>query len=205
MSDTKSDEDSELAPLGHAFQKPPRLVRCTIDFSAYKEFKLRPIKDVELPQPDRDDSTNFSDLMMYERMNDDDWRMREGGVLYALAEYGNFFNCIYYYHTHQRTFIKGWTDLFERLQSSGYCKNIIPCMVDVSDTSIQFIMVSPLRYSFLAKGMGAWIETVCSSTIVKPCLPIATESWRNAERNSIISRGQTIISPCFVPHPCYAA
>ena len=123
MSDTRSDENSE--PL---FWKV-RLVHGTIDFSAYKELKLSPIEDVEFPEPDCNETSNFSNLVMYQRMTEDDWRMLEGSILYVLAEYGNFINCISHYNKHQRTCIKD--DLFGGLKSSGYHKNIIPCMVGV--------------------------------------------------------------------------
>jgi hypothetical protein len=61
---------------------------------------------------------------------DGDWRMRQGGVLNAVGEYGDFFNCISNYHKlHSKTTrIPQWDTLFEKLRSSGYRKNIIPCM-----------------------------------------------------------------------------
>lgn len=59
-----------------------------------------------------------------------DWKMREGGVLYTLGEYGDFFNSMMGYHNPaKRTDIAEWDTLFEKLENSGYRKNIIPCMV----------------------------------------------------------------------------
>jgi hypothetical protein len=133
--DADSDIDSDAGSDAGIEDLSPRLVRGTIDFSAYKEFKLRPMEYIELPETEPNGSCNWSSFRTYEGMNNDDWRFREGGVLYALAEYGDFFNCISVYHSHQRTGIQGWNALFEKLQNSGYCKNIVPCMVGVSDLS----------------------------------------------------------------------
>jgi hypothetical protein len=107
-------------------------IRVTICFSAYKEFKLLPIKDVKILDP-TDESIQKSyitELGMYEATIRDDWRIREGGVLGALAEYGDFFDCIAHYHSPQKTTrVYGWDKLFEKLQNSGFRKNIVPCMV----------------------------------------------------------------------------
>ena len=108
---------------------PLRFVRGTIDFSEYTEFKLHPIENVELPETEPDGSANYSALSSYTRANRDGWKMREGRVLYALAEYGDFFNCIMHYHKIGATGVAEWNTLFPMLQNSGYRKNIIPCMV----------------------------------------------------------------------------
>ena len=70
------DEDSD-SDLDSALNKPLRLVRCTIDCSAYTEFKLRPITDVELPEPGPDGSANFRALSSFGLAEEDDWSMRE--------------------------------------------------------------------------------------------------------------------------------
>ena len=124
-SDAGSDADSDNSP---------HLVRGTIDFSAYKEFKLHPIKDVELPEPELDGSANWRSLSRWGMANETDWKLREGGVLYALAEYGKFFNCILQYHTCGKTGVGHWNTLFSTLQTSEYRKNSIPCMVGESNT-----------------------------------------------------------------------
>lgn len=77
------DEDSD-PDLDSALNKPLQLVRCTIDCSAYTEFKLRPITDVELPEPGPDGSANFRALSSFGLAEEDDWRMREGGILYVI-------------------------------------------------------------------------------------------------------------------------
>jgi hypothetical protein len=51
---------------------------CLSDFSPYKEFKLPPIEDVELPEPSYDQPANNMELHIYKMMVTDDWRMQEG-------------------------------------------------------------------------------------------------------------------------------
>jgi hypothetical protein len=105
-------------------------ISATIDFSAYKEYKLQPIKEVELVVPASDGSMDFSERMIYSKMVEDDWRIREGGILYALAEFGEFFSCMSHYHSHwNRIGVAGWDKLFENLLKSSYRKSIVPCMV----------------------------------------------------------------------------
>jgi hypothetical protein len=107
-------------------------INVTICFSAYEEFTLPPIKDVKILDP-TDESVNNSyieELGMYEATIRDDWRIREGGWLRALAEYGDFFDCIADYHSCQKkSRIKYWDWLFVQLQNSEFRKNIVPCMV----------------------------------------------------------------------------
>jgi len=104
--------------------------RVTIDFGAYTEFKLRPIKDVELPDADPGILFGLTDLFSYKLANGDDWKVREGGILYAIGEYGNFFNTISHYHSGPMEALmeESWISLFEKLQNSEYRKNLIPCM-----------------------------------------------------------------------------
>jgi hypothetical protein len=109
------------------------VVHATIDFSAYKEFKLDPIMDVELPAKGTDDLAEF---VMYPMAISEDWRLRQGGVLCALGEYGDFFNCISSYHSRSKTNIAEWDSLFEKLQA-GYHKNIVPCMASVPVVPVQ--------------------------------------------------------------------
>ena len=53
-----------------------KLVHATIDFTAYKDFKLDPVKDVELPA---EGSLDLSEFVLYAMAIDGDWRMRQGG------------------------------------------------------------------------------------------------------------------------------
>jgi hypothetical protein len=111
-------------------------IRVTIDFSSYKEYKLHPIKDVEILDTFNETGdlstfvAVFGELTLYQSTIERDWRVREGGILWALADYNSFFNCITHYHSvHKTTNIRGWDELFEELQNSSYRKNILPCMV----------------------------------------------------------------------------
>jgi hypothetical protein len=121
---SESDADDNIWPL----------VRGTIDFSAYKEFKLHPIKNVELPEVGADGDVSWWGLYaLYEIALNDDWRTREGGILRAVAEYDDFFSCMLSYNSSSPGWagVVKWDTLFEKLHNSGYRKNIIPCMVRV--------------------------------------------------------------------------
>jgi hypothetical protein len=116
--------------------EPLRLIRCTIDFGAYKEFKLHPIQDVELPEPNPGEPDNTSALTLFYLTHQSDWKLREGGLLYVVgAECGNFFNCMSSYRMHGSIMIGEWDSLFATLKISGYRKNVIPCMVGLSSTT----------------------------------------------------------------------
>ena len=108
-----------------------QVVPGTIDFSAYKDFKLHPLKDVAMPVPGPNGMRNLAEFCTYPMRIGNDWRMRAGGVLFALGEYGDFFNCISNYHsgTRRTTGIPEWDSVFEKLHSSEYAKKFIPCMV----------------------------------------------------------------------------
>ena len=131
LSDTLSDNGSESSDDSN-FDKPPRLVHAVIDFTTYTEFKINPIKDIELPESVLDGSTDRHEKWVYTWAIGEDWTMREGRVLYALREYGDFFNVMSEYHLPgERIGMVEWETLFDKLQNSGYQKNIIPCMVRV--------------------------------------------------------------------------
>jgi hypothetical protein len=134
-SDPGPDEESDDEDVSIMY-------RATIDFSAYKDFKLHPLKDVELPKPDDGGLWNLMSICMYPLTISRDWRMREGGILCALAEYGDFFNCILVYHNGKRksTTIDEWDTLFRKLQNSEYRKNLIPCMVGASIISVGYLV-----------------------------------------------------------------
>lgn len=128
MVDKIEVECSDAGSIGGSTR---RVSRVTIDFGAYTEFKLRPIKDVELPDADPGILFGLTDLFSYKLANGDDWKVREGGILYAIGEYGNFFNTISHYHSGPMEDLmeESWISLFEKLQNSEYRKNLIPCMV----------------------------------------------------------------------------
>jgi hypothetical protein len=109
----------------------PLRMRGTIDFGVYKEFKLRPIENVELIQPESEYHPHY-----YHQAIVDDWRTREGGILFAIGGYGDFFDCMSHYHAQKHTGIKEWDTLFEKLVDLSYRKSIIPCMVNTLPISI---------------------------------------------------------------------
>jgi hypothetical protein len=67
------------------------IVHGTIDFSEYKEVKLYLINNVALPTPETNGSPNLLTYCTYPLTIKADWKMREGGVLYAVGIYGDFF------------------------------------------------------------------------------------------------------------------
>jgi len=162
---SESDADDNIWPL----------VRGTINFSAYKEFKLHPIKNVELPEVGADGDVSWWGLYaLYEIALNDDWRTREGGILRAVAEYDDFFSCMLSYNSSSPKWagVVKWDTLFEKLHNSGYRKNIIPCMVRVL-RSITNITGYNCCHSFLARRMDALIRTAHSSMIARPFSLIA--------------------------------
>jgi hypothetical protein len=129
------------------------IVHGSIDFSAYKGVKLHRINDVALPAPEADGSPNLLTYCTYPLTLKGDWKMREGGVLYALGIYGDFFGCMWNYHSGRKsTGVEEWDALFEELKSSEYRKNIIPCMV--SHRLLMLHTYSRMPNSFLAQRMG---------------------------------------------------
>ena len=128
-SDAESESNFDL-------ESPVRLGRGTIDFAAYTEFKLHPIKDVASCQ-----KQNPMGQPIGLRSSRIIWRTRmignceEGGVLYAAGGIRRLFNCIlnYHRHVHKGTGIAEWNTLFPMLQNSGYHKNSIPCMVGTAE------------------------------------------------------------------------
>ena len=78
-------------------------VRGTVNFRAYKEVKLHPINDVALPAPETNGSPNLLTYLTYPLTIKGDWKMREGGVLYAVGIYGGFFGCMWNYHSARKS------------------------------------------------------------------------------------------------------
>jgi hypothetical protein len=105
--------------------------RQIIDLSSYNAYKLDPITSVKL-LPREDGTIHVDDVIEYNQIFKDDWKTQEGGILYCLAESREFWNCLISYHGPTKsTGIKEWDELFQKLESTGYPKNIIPCMVRV--------------------------------------------------------------------------
>jgi len=120
---------------------PYPISRVTIEFSPYTQFKLHPIKDVELPDARDGMSCDYADVATYQMAINHDWRMREGGILFAIGEYGDFFNTMTHYHSGPKgTLMEDWNTLFEKLQNSEYRKNLIPCMVSTSTLFCPYIL-----------------------------------------------------------------
>ena len=65
--------------------------------SSHQEFVRGTTEDVELPKAE-DGYINLVAYVPFPTTISRDWKMREGGVLYMLGEYGDFFNSMIGYH-----------------------------------------------------------------------------------------------------------
>jgi hypothetical protein len=82
--------------------------------------------------PYHNGTIHVDDLAQYNKTFKDNWKMQEGGILYCLTESCEFWNRLISYHGPTKsTGVKEWDDLFQKLELTGYPKNIIPCMVRV--------------------------------------------------------------------------
>lgn len=132
--------------------------RQTIYLSPYQAYNLEPITSVKL-HPRADGTIHPGDLKAYHDIFKDDWKMQEGGILYCLGDSRAFWNCLISYHGPTKsTGIKEWDALFHKLQSTGYPKNIIPCMVRVFTFCAWNLISRP--ESFLDEKRDAWTKTV---------------------------------------------
>ncbi|KII96193.1 hypothetical protein PLICRDRAFT_35140 [Plicaturopsis crispa FD-325 SS-3] len=99
-----------------------------ISFGPYKDARLPAIEGVKL-HPRTDGSIHPEDLGGYTRGFKENWKVQEGGVMYALAESREFWNCMLNYHSPAGTTgIAEWDKLFYTLKTTGFPKNIVPCM-----------------------------------------------------------------------------
>lgn len=106
--------------------------RQIINLSPYKAYKLDNITGVKL-HPRTDGTIRPESLKAYHENFTLNWKTQEGGVLYCVVMSSEFWNCILSYHgLLKSTGIKEWDDLFHKLKSTAYAKNIIPCMVRIS-------------------------------------------------------------------------
>lgn len=102
-----------------------------VTFEAYGASKLEPILAIKI-HPRSDGTVHPEDIGLYARGYEDHWKCMEGGILYWVAEYREFWNMIVNYHSSAGTMGRTeWDDLFSRLKASNFPKNIIPCMVSI--------------------------------------------------------------------------
>ncbi|KAA1472778.1 hypothetical protein DENSPDRAFT_778964 [Dentipellis sp. KUC8613] len=97
-------------------------------FDAYKPYKLDPILGIKLhPRPDG--TIHPGDIEVYQDTFKGNWKYVQGGVLYAMGEKREFWNCVLNWNSKAKTTGNGlWDSLFRKLKASGYKRDVIPCM-----------------------------------------------------------------------------
>lgn len=112
----------------YALTAPTAMGRVGIRFGAYTAYALPPLEHVKLhPRPDG--SVHPDDLAAYVQGFRGDWKCREGGVLYCLAEARPFWNMVLHWHAAGTTGYKPWDRLFRALRAGGFDRGLVPCMV----------------------------------------------------------------------------
>ena len=110
-------------------------IRQTLYFNNYKGVKLKPIRDIRIfSRPDG--SVNPEQIAEFQRTLDTDWKTREGGILYCVAEWREYWNCLVNYRSPSKTTgSQDWDKLFEELKANNFDKKLVPCMVRESTVS----------------------------------------------------------------------
>ncbi|GJE93367.1 zinc finger MYND domain-containing protein [Phanerochaete sordida] len=102
--------------------------RAGLVFDKYTPRALAPVLGVKL-HPRADGTVHPGDLAQYVRGFRDNWKTREGGILYCMGEAREFWNMVLNYHSAAGTTgYKPWDRLFERFKRSGFDRGMIPCM-----------------------------------------------------------------------------
>jgi hypothetical protein len=98
-------------------------------FDSYIAYRLKPIEGIKV-HPRDEFGIHTGDLEDYVDGFKRNWKVVEGGVLYAVGEKRPFVNCMVHYLSRSgRSGISKWDKLFTRLETEGFPKGIIPCMV----------------------------------------------------------------------------
>ncbi|KAI0056603.1 hypothetical protein BV25DRAFT_1920849 [Artomyces pyxidatus] len=100
----------------------------TVEFDTYMAYKLPPVGGVKL-HPLPNGTIHPEDIKIYVERFENNWRCREGGILYCIGEGREWWNMVLNYHaTDSTTGREGWDLLFALLKANGYSKGLIPCM-----------------------------------------------------------------------------
>lgn len=117
------------------FSRGQLFPRAGILFDQYTAFKLEPVVGVKL-HPRDDGTIHPEDLEVYVRSLRNNWKSRQGGILYCIGEAREFWNMILNYRSSaQTTGWKVWDRLFNRLKENGFDKGRVPCMVRIPQAS----------------------------------------------------------------------
>ncbi|TFY62876.1 hypothetical protein EVG20_g6544 [Dentipellis fragilis] len=103
-------------------------MRQGIMFEQYAPYKLEPITGIKL-HPYEDGTIHPGDIEIYQDLFRRDWRFIQGGLLYAMGEAREFWNCVLNWHSSSYTTgCPEWDALFETLKANGYRKDMLTCM-----------------------------------------------------------------------------
>ncbi|KAJ3478892.1 hypothetical protein NLI96_g9439 [Meripilus lineatus] len=87
-----------------------------LDFTPYTQYSFEPVRGVKL-HPREDGTIHPGDLELYRDWFEGNWRCREAGILYCVAEFREFWNMVINYHSVAKTTGKeDWDKLFEKLK-----------------------------------------------------------------------------------------
>ncbi|KAI0056600.1 hypothetical protein BV25DRAFT_1920846 [Artomyces pyxidatus] len=99
-----------------------------LTFSAYTAYQIEPVLGVKL-HPLPDGTIHPGDIAAYCDVLQSNWKCREGGVMYCVAEYREWWNMLLNYHSPAGTTGRpDWDHLYMRLTENGYDKGTVPCM-----------------------------------------------------------------------------
>lgn len=149
--------------------------RKAISFTPYTEFALDPVVGIKL-HPREDGTIHPGDIKVYKRWFLNNWKCREGGILYCIGESREFWNMVLNFHSEAGTTgMKAWDALFERLKGNVFDKQLVPCMVKP--------LLYPRRgntHSFMNSGLpvrlGVWNPDAHSCTTKRRAYRIANGS-----------------------------
>ncbi|TFY69715.1 hypothetical protein EVG20_g3033 [Dentipellis fragilis] len=103
-------------------------MRQGVAFGRYKRFKLKPIRGIKM-HPLEDGTIHPGDIALYQDAFRRDWRFIQGGLMYAMGENREFWNCVLNWHSIAHTTgCEEWDALFETLKADGYRKDTLTCM-----------------------------------------------------------------------------
>lgn len=130
-----------------------------LDFTPYTQYSFEPVRGVKL-HPREDGTIHPGDLELYRDWFEGNWRCREAGILYCVAEFREFWNMVINYHSVAKTTGKeDWDKLFEKLKRSKFNKRVIPCMVG------RFLCPASTNCNSDLSLFGQWFARPCGCLI----------------------------------------
>ena len=170
------------------FSRGQLFPRQGLDFSTYKAYKLDPVTGIKL-HPREDGTIHPGDIEVYVEGFRQNWKTREGGILYFVAEQREFWNMVLNYHSKSHTTgILEWDRLLDQLKVKR-TPAIVPCMV--STVTILWSASKILRstISGMHEKQDVWTHLANSFTTNKPV------------NVNVLSSSKPVVSLSDVPPP----